>query len=299
MRSIRKVIKARRVNMGGHFLDQPLPLGEVDYIDPFLLLHHWKQYQQGGVSQKDIGVGPHPHRGFSPVTFIFEGSVQHRDSRGNNSIINSGGTQWMNSGMGIIHSERPGKEIAKDGGMVEFIQFWVNTPAKHKMDEPSYQPLTKEETPLWTSDDKLVKIWVVNGEYKGLKGKIKTYTDILALRIEIKKGGKTKMEIPESFNAFTYQLDGKLSINQETNTSEKDLVWFNNDGKYFEVEALEDTRFIILSAEPLREEVSTYGPFVMNTQTEIMEAMRDYQMGKMGMLIEEFDDEENYKMNLN
>ena len=128
-RSVKKIIAAQKVNMGGHILDQPLPVNGIDQIDPFLLIHHWKRNMKGGDSQKDVGVGPHPHRGFSPVTFVFEGAVEHRDSLGNRATVTKGGTQWMHAGKGITHSERPSKTIAEEGGLQEFIQFWVNTPA--------------------------------------------------------------------------------------------------------------------------------------------------------------------------
>ncbi|NOY49315.1 MAG: pirin family protein [Chlorobi bacterium] len=288
MRSIKKIIHASKVNMGGIILDQALPYKEVDMIDPFLLIHHWKNTHYGGQQQNELGVGPHPHRGFTPVTFIFKGTVHHQDSRGNNSLIEAGGTQWMNSGMGIVHSERPGKEIAEKGGDFEIIQFWVNSPAKNKMDIPTYQPLTKEDTPTIKSEDNKIELAVVSGDLMGTKGKINANTKILALRLDIQKGGKMRIPIPEDFNALLYQLDGKLKINSTSTTAEKDCTWFNNDGRSIEIEGLENTRAIILSGEPINEEINSYGPFVMNKQTEIMEAIRDYQMGKMGVLIEEF-----------
>ena len=113
-RSIRKIIPAQRVNMGGHLLDQPLPTKLVNLIDPFLLIHHWDAPLETGKKQNELGVGPHPHRGFSPVTFIFEGSVRHQDSIGNTVVISEGGTQWMHAGNGIVHSERPGIDLVKN-----------------------------------------------------------------------------------------------------------------------------------------------------------------------------------------
>lgn len=289
MRSIRKIYKAPKVNMGGIILDQPLPAHDIDQIDPFLLVHHWYRNHTGGQKQNELGVGPHPHRGFAPITFIFKGGVHHQDSRGNNSIIKEGGTQWMNSGMGIVHSERPIKEIAENGGEFEIIQFWVNAPAKNKMDPPSYQPITFEETPTVTSPDRKATAFVVSGDFKGAIGKIKTYSPLLTLRLDIKKGGKIEIPIPSNYNAFLYQLDGNLKINNTENTSSKELTWFNNDGKSIVVEGIENSRAILLAGEPIGEKVTSHGPFVMNTQTEIMEAMRDYQQGKMGILIEEFE----------
>lgn len=289
MRTIKTKINAPKVNMGGIMLEQPLPYREIDQIDPFLLVHHWKDKLSGGKKQQDLGVGPHPHRGFSPVTIIFKGAVHHQDSRGNNSIVTEGGTQWMNSGMGIVHSERPSKELAENGGDFEFIQFWVNAPAKNKMDTPSYQPLTEEETIKVVSEDGKVTVGLVAGEFMGNKGKIIANSPLMVLRLDIEKGGKMQIPLAENFNAFIYQLDGHIKLNSSTNAVAKDLVWFNNDGKFIEIEGKENTRAIILAGEPINEPLRTYGPFVMNTQSEIMEAMRDYQMGKMGVLIEEFE----------
>ena len=289
MRTVKKVLAAKKVNMGGIVLDQPLPFPKLDQIDPFLLLHHWRQEYKGGETQKDIGVGPHPHRGFAPVTFIFEGGVYHQDSRGNRGLIEKGGTQWMNSGMGLVHSERPSKQLAENGGVFEIIQFWVNAPAKNKMDQPSYQPLTAEETPVVISEDGKIQTSVVAGEFNGIKGKINAYTNLLALRLIVKKDGEVTIPIPANYNAFIYQLDGGLTINGAENTNAKDLVWFNNDGEGITIKGLENTRAIVLAGEPIAEKVTSYGPFVMNSQTEIMEAMKDYQTGKMGVLVEEFE----------
>lgn len=289
MRSIKSIVKAQKVNMGGIILDQALPLNGINLIDPFLLIHHWAQEYKGGEKQENLGVGPHPHRGFSPVTFIFEGTVHHRDSQGFEAKIGGGGTQWMNSGKGIIHSERPGKEIAEKGGKFELIQFWVNAPSKNKMDEPAFWPLHKEETPWVKSTDGKVHTGVVAGEFKGKTSSITPYSPMLILRFEVEKGGKETIEIPENYNALLYQLDGELKVNGGTQTSGKDMVWFENDGKQISIEGLSDTRAILLAGQPINESVATYGPFVMNTEQEIHSAIRDYQAGKMGRLVEKFD----------
>jgi len=288
-RTIKRIIPAKKVNMGGIILDQSLPVKGVDQIDPFLLIHHWASVFPGGEREKDLGVGPHPHRGFSPVTLIFKGAVQHRDSLGTKSIIKGGGAQWMNSGKGIVHSERPPKELAENGGDFELIQFWANTPAARKMEAAKYQPLSAEDTPWITSEDGKVKAGIVAGDTLGKTGPIELMTPMLVMRFEIGKGGKMDVPIPKNFNALLYLLDGKATVNETKTVSGKDLVWFKNDGDSISFEGLEQTRAILLAGEPLNEEVTSYGPFVMNTQTEIMQAMRDYQQGKMGVLIEEFD----------
>ena len=288
-RSIHKIIPAQKVNMGGIILDQSLPVNGVEQIDPFLLIHHWANKLPGGEREKDLGVGPHPHRGFSPVTLIFKGAVHHRDSLGTKSVIRAGGAQWMNSGKGIVHSERPPKELAEGGGDFELIQFWANTPASRKMEPAKYQPLAAEKTPWITSEDGKVKAGVIAGETLGKTGPIELMTPMLVMRFEIGSGGKMEIPIPKNFNALLYLLDGKAEINGERHAGAKDLVWFKNNGESISFEGLEETRAILLAGAPINEPLATYGPFVMNNQTQIMEALRDYQMGKMGVLIEEFD----------
>src|SRR6187551_710764 len=286
-RSVSNMLFAQMVDMGGFPVRQPLPTQKVEQVDPFLLLHHADIKAPKYVDPDDAGVGPHPHRGFSPVTFIFKGGVHHRDSRGNDSTIYAGGAQWMNAGMGILHSERPPHDIHEIGGRQEIIQLWINTPAAHKMAQPAYFPLSAEAVPTFTSDDEKVKARVFSGELLGVKGPIPSHTEVNAATIEFKKGGKISVGLPGSHNALLYLLDGKLTLEGFGLVDGLNAVVFKKDGDGITIEALEDTRVLLLSGEPLNEEVVSYGPFVMNTQTQIMEAMRDYQMGKMGVLIEE------------
>ena len=288
MRSVKQIIKSEKVDMGGIILDQPLPNKIMDQIDPFLLIHHWDDALKGGKHQKETGVGPHPHRGFSPVTLIFKGGVQHRDSRGNNSIVTEGGTQWMFAGRGITHSERPVAELAENGGTLEFIQFWVNVPAKNKMEQPYYKAITIEDTPTYFSSDSKVEVAVVSGEFNNVNGVVDTYTSINTLRFNFLKDGEIEFEIPSNHNTLFYLLKGKVQVNDEQEINAKDLVYFENDDSKIKFTTKENGYGILLSGTPIGEEVESYGPYVMNTQTEIMEALRDAQMGKMGILIEEF-----------
>lgn len=288
-RNISGIFNAAKVNMGGIFLDQALPIANLEQVDPFLLIHHWDRPLKGNQHPRDTGVGPHPHRGFSPVTVIFKGAVHHRDSRGNSSIVKAGGAQWMNSGMGIIHSERPPKDLAEKGGEFEIIQFWVNVPAKHKIDQPQYFPVDFDTLPKIVSEDKSIRVGILAGEMNEIKGAVKTFTPMNIFILDIGTGGKIKLPVPENYNAILYQLDGKLKLNGSFNTGPKQLAWFKNNGDEISIEGIEPTRALLLSGRPIDEEVVSQGPFVMNSQTEILEAMRDYQKGKMGMLIEEFD----------
>lgn len=286
-RKVTDLLYAEKVDMGGFPVRQPLPTRNVDMIDPFLLLHHAEIKFTENIHPLKEGVGPHPHRGFSPVTFVFKGGVHHLDSRGNNSVIYSGGTQWMNAGMGIIHSERPPENIIELGGVQEIIQLWINTPRRHKMDIPAYFGLSDTDTPEVPVSDEKAHIKIVSGEYGGIQGPVPSNTEVLALRMAFGKGGSHFFRLPENYNAWIYALDGKLDLGGYGMMEGLNMAVLDTSGAGIHVEALVDTRFILMAGKPLHEPVESYGPFVMTNATEIMEAMRDYQMGKMGVLIEE------------
>jgi quercetin 2,3-dioxygenase len=285
-RTVSRLLYAHSVDMGGMPIRQPLPTQQVEQIDPFLLLHHANIKAPSHVKADHAGVGPHPHRGFSPVTFIFQGGVHHRDSRGNDSTIYAGGAQWMNAGMGIIHSERPPLDIHEIGGRQEIIQLWINTPAKNKMDQPAYYPLAAADVPVTRSEDNNVEVRIFSGAVLGVQGPIPSLAIVNAATLNFNKGGKISIPLPADHNAFIYLLDGMLRVETFGMVEGLHIVHFKNDGEGITLEALEDTRILLLSGQPLNEPVVSHGPFVMNTQTQIMEAMRDYQKGKMGILIE-------------
>lgn len=286
-RTIKYILYAQPYDMGAFSVRQLFPSAKAEQVDPFLLLHHADVNIPTHIDTKQTGVGPHPHRGFSPVTFIFKGGVHHRDSRGNDNIVYEGGAQWMNAGMGVVHSERPPHNIHEIGGRQEIIQLWVNTPAKHKMDIPVYFPLTAEQIPSITSEDGLVKIKVIAGNLNNVPGPAPTQSPVNTFTAELKKGGKYFFPIPPSHNSFVYLLDGKITVAGNGKIEGKYAAVFSADGEGLKIEATENTRLFIGSGEPLNEPLASHGPFVMNTQTEIMEAFKDYQLGKMGVLIEE------------
>jgi redox-sensitive bicupin YhaK (pirin superfamily) len=282
--SIKKIIPASWVQMGGHPLRQPLPNNYVENIGPLLLIHHHQSIIKEGSKQNEVGVGPHPHTGFAPVTFIYKGNVNHRDSRGNNSIVEAGGIQWMNSGMGIVHSERPSVEFAANGGEQEIIQIWINSPAKFKKNQPEYFAINKEEIKVLSFENLEIKVTV--GNYQNLIGFNKAQSNMVIL--DIVSSGKCKQvfTLNKGWEHAIYNLDKDILVNNET-VKGSDLVIIDNDATEIEIEFNEPTRLLFFDMEAINEPIASYGPFVMNTQTEIMEAMRNYQMGKMGVLIEE------------
>jgi redox-sensitive bicupin YhaK (pirin superfamily) len=273
--------------MGGMPIRQPFPTQRVGQIDPFLLLHHADVEVPEHTSPGHGGVDPHPHRGFSPVTFVFKGGVHHRDSRGNDSVVYANGAQWMNAGMGVIHSERPPKDIHELGGRQEIIQLWINTPAAHKMDQPQYFPVSAAEVPTVTLDDGKVTARIFAGSLLGQQGPVSSFTEVNAVTLELKAGGKISTSLPVDHNAFLYLLNGQVTLEGHGLVEGLNAVVFKKDGEGIALQAVEDTRILLMSAKPLDEPVVSHGPFVMNTQTQVLEAMRDYQMGKMGILIEQ------------
>ena len=194
----------------------------------------------------------------------------------------------MYAGRGIVHSERPDVELVKKGGTMEIIQIWVNVPKQNKMDQPSYHPLTAEETPELYPNNRGKSLKLVAGKLEDQNGPIPVHSDLIMARIELSARESMELPLPEDFNAALYNLSGEAILNRNTEIGDKQLAWFENSGEGFEIEAKDNIQAILLAGKPIDQEVVSHGPFVMNSTTEIMEAMRDYQMGKMGFLVEDF-----------
>lgn len=282
MKKVKKISMASRHLMGEHQMFQPLPSHEIDTLDPFLLLHHhgpheFKAYNQG------LPFGPHPHRGFETLTLIYDGAVEHTDSQGYKSIIENGGIQWMTAGRGIVHSENLPESMREHGGKLEIIQLWMNLPAKFKMIAPNYQGFQKEEIPVVVSSDKKIITQVIAGEHKATKGIAKSITDLSVFNIMAKVGGQENFEIKEDETVFVYILDGEVLINGKLAIRHQ-ILEFDDYDNSIEIKFKTESKILICSGKPLNEPVVSQGPFVMNTTTEILQAMRDYQMGKMGIM---------------
>lgn len=285
MRStIKRVGQSHFVNMGPIELRQPIPTQHIDNIDPFVLLHHYGPFKISADSNP-FDLGPHPHRGFEPITFLIEGEQLHRDSLGNKSVVKSGDVQWTTAGRGIIHAEGPSKDFVNRGGTLEGIQLWLNLPAEKKMIPANYQHAKNEDFNLITSEDKNINIQIIAGSLEGEFGKISTQTSVNAYMIKANETGKYDVQLDKTHQSFIYLIKGEVEINDSVLEIDKNqLIEFNQDGDYFSIKVNKDSQLLFLSGAPLNEKVTTYGPYVMNTQSEIMEAMRDYQQGKMGFL---------------
>lgn len=284
LRTIKHSTASGYVKMGEIDLRQPLPTRIIPNVDPFILLHHYGPYQINANSNP-FDLGPHPHRGFEPITFLFQGEQLHRDSLGNEEIVRDGDVQWTTAGNGIVHAEGPTEEFVQNGGVLEGIQLWLNLPASKKMMPANYQLVKNKEMPIVKSSDGKVAVKIVSGELEAVKGNIATQTEVNAFVVDVESYGSYSLEVPPSHNALVYLISGKVKINDDTLEKDKtQFIQFNSDGDGFTIKGLNPAKLLVLSGEPLNERVKTYGPFVMNTQPELIEAMNDYQAGKMGYL---------------
>lgn len=284
LNTIKRVGRSDFVNMGPIQLRQPIPTQDVEMVDPFILLHHYGPYK---IDERNnpFDLGPHPHRGFEPITFLIQGEQLHRDSLGNESVVKAGDVQWTTAGRGIIHAEGPTKEFVQKGGTLEGIQLWLNLPAAKKMIQPNYQHVKNEEFNLVTSEDNKVTIQVVAGSLEGKSGKIASQTSVNVYIIDIEDEGEFAIQISKEHQSLLYLLNGNVEVNDASlSLNENQLIEFNQDGEGFKLKGKAKSKLLFLSGTPFHEKVKSYGPYVMNSQTEIMEAMRDYQMGKMGFL---------------
>lgn len=284
-KTIKNIVPSPMVNMGPIKLRQPLPTQGIENVDPFLLLHHYGPYSISEFNNP-FDLGPHPHRGFEPITLLFKGEQLHRDSLGNEMVVKAGEVQWTTAGRGIIHAEAPTKEFVKKGGELEGIQLWLNLPAKDKMIAPNYQHLEDAQIPKLFSDDKKVQLNIIAGNQGTKSGSVNTQTEVNVFTANADENGSMEIEITENHQSLIYLLDGEVIVNEKVNLKKGflQMATFSQDGNTIQFEAKQKSTLLILSGAPINEKVTQYGPYVMNTQTEILEAMRDYQTGKMGYL---------------
>lgn len=280
MRTVKKVYKAEYRPIADLITYSPMPTRSLRMIDPFLFLnHHGPQRYQP--NNQGLPFGPHPHRGMETVTFILDGDIAHKDSGGNDSVIESGGVQWMTAGSGLIHSEVSSEKFKKEGGPLEILQLWVNLPARLKMTDPAYRGLNKEEIPQISFDEGKGKAQVVSGNLNGTDGPFKTLTGINLSTLFLQPEGVFTTEVPLVHNILCYVIKGEIKINGEI-IQALHLVEFNNDQESLRIEALAESIILFGHAEPFNEPVVAQGPFVMNTMEEINQAYEDYHQGKMG-----------------
>jgi redox-sensitive bicupin YhaK (pirin superfamily) len=252
-------------------------------VSPFLMLDYAgpRMFEPAA---RPRGVGEHPHRGFETVTIAYQGSVAHRDSAGNSGVIGPGDVQWMTAASGVVHEEMHEAEFTKKGGIFEMVQLWVNLPAKEKMSKPRYQGIESAQIPVVELGEGSVAR-IIAGSWADAKGAARTVTPVELFDLRLKAGAKVEIPVPEGHNAAVVLLRGGVTLNEEkTVKGEAQIATFSTRGGLIAVEALEDTTLLILGGEPINEPVASYGPFVMNTREQIMQAIEDFNAGRMGRL---------------
>lgn len=230
------------------------------------------------------GVGVHPHRGFETVTIAYKGKVAHGDSYGNSGVIGEGDVQWMTAASGILHKEHHEEEFSKTGGEFQMVQLWVNLPAKDKMSKPKYQEIVKDKIGKFMIPGDGGTVEVIAGEYEGIQGSASTFSPVHLFNARLNKGASASFHFPAHYNTAVLLIEGSATVNGETPVATDHLALLANDGERFTVEASENAVVLILSGEPINEPIATYGPFVMNTKAEIVQAVEDFNMGKFGYL---------------
>jgi hypothetical protein len=252
-------------------------------VSPFLMLDYaGPQYFKPAPQPR--GVGEHPHRGFETVTIAYQGSVGHRDSAGNSGVIYPGDVQWMTAASGVLHEEMHESEFTKNGGTFEMIQLWVNLPAAHKMSKPGYQAIAKEQIPT-VEFETGGHARIIAGSLNGSKGAAKTVTPLNVWDLELKAGERVELPVPEGHNTAVVLRKGDVTVNGTAKlTCEARIATLGREGDTVTFEAAADSHLLLLSGEPINEPVASYGPFVMNTREEIMQAVADLKAGKFGQL---------------
>lgn len=282
-RSVRLVTSSLHTGVGPLRVAQPLPTHALRDADPFVLLHHAgpQQFKAGETASR---IEPHPHRGFEPVTFVYRGSVLHRDSLGNAGSIGAGEVQWITSGSGMLHSEGPTPDLLEQGGDLELIQLWINLPSANKMMTPAYQELRRDMIPTVDMPNGHVTLSIVSGRYGDVYGPATTQTPITTIMASMRAGGSEILQSLSEQRLLVYVLGGSVRLNGEHVVGRQQLAVFHDGQGMVDIDVLEDGAMLILCGDPIGEPIATYGPFVMNTDDELRAALRDYTAGKFGVL---------------
>lgn len=287
-RSIRLVKKSNETPEGdGFVVHRSFPSGSIRNLDPFLLLDEMGPLDLLPYESK--GFPEHPHRGFVTVTYMLEGRFEHRDSQGNSGKLGPGDVQWMTAGSGLVHSEMPEKDFAKNGGRLHGFQLWINLRKTDKWIKPDYQDVPSTRIPQVSTPDGKVSARVIAGNYLDAKAVINTLTPILYLHFTLQPGGQVVQSVPENYNALAYVIGGEgLFGKDKTAVGEKNLIVFENDGETISIRESDNAKspldVLLIAGMPLNEPIVQYGPFVMNTREEIDKTLEDYRNGRIGKI---------------
>ena len=251
------------------------------YISPFVMMDYASPKEFPKTNERR-GVGEHPHRGFETVTFAYQGEVEHRDSSGGGGVIKPGDVQWMTAGRGIVHDEFHSVNFSKEGGVFEMVQLWINLPKKNKMTKPKYQEIKNKDIPRVKLGDK-TELRVIAGNYQDIRGPSNTFTDINIYDITSKNSKDINLNYKNNTNTLILIMSGELKIENKP-FKENNILIFERNGEDINFNISKNFKGLILNSEPIDEPIVSHGPFVMNTKQEIIEAIADYQNGKMGNL---------------
>jgi redox-sensitive bicupin YhaK (pirin superfamily) len=283
-RQVVQIVTAHPQREGAGFVvRRPFPSVGLALADPFLLLDEMGPitYAPG----EAVGAPDHPHRGFETVTYILDGETQHEDSAGHRGVLSAGDVQWMTAGRGVVHSEMPSRRMQLEGGRMHGFQLWVNLPARDKMIAPRYQEIPAATIPHATSEDGLASVRVVAGTALGVGAVIETQTPIAYHDWTLRPGASVDVALPANFAAYVYVFAGTARV-AGTEVADGQLAVLGEGGAVrLESHGDVPARLLLLAGVPLRESVVSYGPFVMNTKEQIVEAVRDYQAGRMGAIM--------------
>ena len=278
-REVVKVVTAHRQREGAGFIvRRPFPSDGFQYADPFVVLDEMGPvvYAPG----EAVGAPDHPHRGFETVTYVLEGEMEHEDSAGHRGKLGPGDVQWMTAGRGVVHSEMPSAEMQRRGGRVHGFQLWVNLPKRDKMIAPRYQEIPRARIPEATTPDGLAHVRVVAGEALGARAVIETRTPISFLHWTFSPGASVRTQVPREHAAYVYVFEGAVRVDgREVREGQLAVL---GEGDSVDFKANVSAQALLLSGVPLREPIVQYGPFVMNTEREIYQAIEDFQAGRLG-----------------
>lgn len=285
MKSITRIVR----NVRPHWVGDGFPVrslfsygDDAAEVSPFLLLDYGGPHQFAP-TDRQLGVGEHPHRGFETVTIVYEGGLEHRDSTGSHGTIGPGDVQWMTAASGVVHAEFQSREFARTGGRFEMVQLWVNLPASEKMSTPRYQEIFDRQIPVVTLPDDAGSVRVIAGDWKGVRGPARTVTPLCVFDLRLNAGGNTVAHAPDGHTTILLVQHGQVTVDGQ-HLAAGELAVLSRSGSDVSLQTDNEAMVLMLTGEPIDEPVVGQGPFVMNTREEIHQAVRDYQSGRMGRL---------------
>ncbi len=286
---MKKLAFIKRSN-GSHWVGDGFPVKSIfsysdiaEEMSPFLLMDYAGPADFPPTTRK-LGVGQHPHRGFETVTIVYDGGVSHRDSSGGGGTIGPGDVQWMTAAAGLIHEEFHSPAFAEKGGRFEMVQLWVNLPARDKMAAPGYQGITAERIPEVALPGDAGTARIIAGRHADAVGPARSFTPMNVWDLRLKVGHRVAFDLPEGHTTALFVLRGTIRLDDRHNVRAAELAVMERDGSRLEFDVSEDTTLLLLNGEPLGEPVVGYGPFVMNSEAEIHQAIDDFNSGHFGQI---------------